>query len=115
MKYSIVITIVCAVFYGCGNQLTVSGNWRNGDKELQLTPDNNFILSDSGTTKLSGIYTLVFDKMQFINSGNNLVKQCMKPGRYSFTLANDTLQLTMQDDPCTERKLMLNKSNWERK
>jgi hypothetical protein len=114
MRYFIAIIIINTFLFGCGNQLSVSGNWKNSTMELQLTPDNNFILSDSGATKLSGIYTIVFDKMQFINSGNNIAKQCMKPGRYSFTLVNDTLQLTMQDDPCTERKLTLNGTYWNR-
>ena len=114
MKYLLLTIVAGTILYGCGNQLTTTGNWKNGSKELKLTQDNNFILSDSGHTMLSGIYTVVFDKMQFINSGNKLPQQCLKPGRYSFTLLNDSLQLTMQDDPCTERKFMLNMAYWKR-
>jgi hypothetical protein len=114
MKYFIAVSILTVFFCGCSNQLSVSGKWKNGSRELQLTPDNNFILSDSGVTKFSGIYTVVFDNMQLINSGNNLSNQCIKPGRYSFTLADDTLQLTMRDDPCTERKLILNGTYWNK-
>jgi len=114
MKSLTIIILICVLFYGCSDSLSIDGNWKNGTNELKLSKDNNYILLDSGSVKLKGLYALVFDKVQFINSGNDLALQCMKPGRYTFTLLNDSLQLTMQDDPCTERKFMLNGVYWEK-
>ena len=87
-----------------------SGKLTYGTFEAQFQADGTFSLGGEGWPPFEGSWTLKDDVLSVSTTGGP--ESCGSPGRYRAEDKGQTLVLTLVEDACRPRTLMMNNSEW---
>jgi outer membrane protein assembly factor BamB len=87
-----------------------STNLQYGAFLMRFAPDGAFTLEGKGWPSVKGTWKTERDELTVTTTGGP--PPCSAPGRYRFKVERNTVMLTVVEDGCTLRRIVLNESSW---
>jgi outer membrane protein assembly factor BamB len=104
------VTVLAATTVAVGTQqLPPSTPLHYGAFTLRFAPDGAFALEGQGWPTFNGTWKAVNDQLTM---STPTVQDCAGPGRYRFHLDGTHLVMTLIDDACEPRRMILHDSTW---